>query len=279
MSAPASWSDEVAGGERFEFGANWAAFLSRLDENRIQTAEASLKEMLELDRLDGMTFLDVGSGSGLFSLAARRLGARVTSFDFDPKSVACTSELKQRYFEGDALWTIGTGSILDRDFVAGLPKSDIVYSWGVLHHTGEMWKAIENALNLVAPSGMLYISIYNDQGGASRRWTKIKRLYVKTPRHLRWAILLPAFGRLWGPTFVRDTLKRRPTSTWRSRRARGMDPWRDLIDWVGGYPFEVAKPEEVFDFCTERGFRLRKLKTCGGGLGCNEFVFVRADGK
>src|SRR5690348_7925528 len=108
MSAPSSWNEEVASGERFEFGANWAAFLSRLDEDRIQTAETSLKEMLELDRLDGKTFLDVGSGSGLFSLAARRLGARVTSFDFDQDSVACTSELKRRYFEDDPEWTIGT---------------------------------------------------------------------------------------------------------------------------------------------------------------------------
>jgi hypothetical protein len=54
-----------------------------------------------------------------------------------------------------------------------------------------------------------------------------------------------------------------------------MSPWRDLIDWVGGYPFEVAKPEAILDFYLRRGFTLKRLVTCGGSLGCNEYVFVR----
>jgi hypothetical protein len=54
-----------------------------------------------------------------------------------------------------------------------------------------------------------------------------------------------------------------------------MSRWHDLIDWVGGYPFEVASPEQIFDFCRERGLSLKRLKTCGGGSGCNQFVFEK----
>ena len=97
---------EVQSGERFEFGQNWALFLAVLDEERIRVAEASLKRMLRVESLEGVGFLDAGSGSGLFSLCARRLGATVHSFDFDPHSVACTQELKRRYYLDDARWRV-----------------------------------------------------------------------------------------------------------------------------------------------------------------------------
>ena len=272
------WRHDVESGGRFEFGANWTAFLKRLTPGRIEEAERSIKRMLAAERLDGKSFLDIGSGSGLFSLAARKLGARVRSFDFDPQSVACTAELKRRYFADDPDWIVTPGSVLDEEFLGGLGKFDIVYSWGVLHHTGKLWEALDNSAALVAPAGQLFISIYNDQGRASRVWTRVKAAYVKSPRALRWAVLLPAFARLWGPSLVRDTFKGHPLRSWSAYGERGMDPWRDVIDWVGGYPFEVARPEQVFDFLRARGFELRKLKTCAGGLGCNEFVFVRPDG-
>src|SRR5438876_354324 len=134
---------EVARGERFEFGKNWSRFLRELDEARITRAVDSLRDMLELDDLSGRSFLDIGCGSGLFSLAARRLGATVFSFDFDPQSVACTQEVKRRYCPQDGLWTINAGSALDSHFLKSLGQYDIVYSWGVLHHTGAMWQALE----------------------------------------------------------------------------------------------------------------------------------------
>src|SRR3954453_10925637 len=144
-------ADEVARGGRFEFGENWARFLAVVDESRIVEAERSLREMLGVERLDGRSFLDIGSGSGLFSLAAVRLGAeRVHSFDFDPSSVGCTLELRRRY-GADADWAVEQGSALDTAYLARLGTFDVVYSWGVLHHTGDMWRALGNVARLVAP--------------------------------------------------------------------------------------------------------------------------------
>src|ERR1700704_486469 len=108
---------EIAQGKRFEFGKNWSRFLTLLDDSRIARAEESLKMMLQVEDLEGKSFLDIGSGSGLFSLAARRLGARVHSFDYDPHSVACTRELRSRYFPDDPQWTVEQGSALDEEYL------------------------------------------------------------------------------------------------------------------------------------------------------------------
>lgn len=262
---------------RFEFGRNWQRFLRVLDEARIAEAEKSLRNMLEAENLNGRSFLDVGCGSGLFSLAARRLGAqKVHSFDFDPQSVACARELKRRYFPDDERWTIEPGSALHPGYLAGLGTFDIVYAWGVLHHTGDMWKAMENVTPLVRKGGRLFVALYNDQGGTSRCWKTVKKLYnQRLPGPIFVAsIFIPLFV---VKGFVGDLSRmQNPFLRYREyKKKRGMSIAHDWLDWLGGYPFEVAKPEEVFEFYRKRGFNLVKLKTAGGTLGNNEFVFMR----
>jgi len=273
---PATSQEEIAARERCAFGENWQRFLPVLDESRILKAEDSLRRMLGASDLQSKTFLDIGCGGGLFSLAARRLGARVHCFDYDPQSVACAQELRRRYFLQDPDWRIEEGSALDAGYLGGLGSFDVVYSWGVLHHTGAMWQALNNAARLVTPDGKLFIAIYNDQGRISDRWRAIKRAYNRLPRGLRFLVAIPVLVHLYWRRTLRDILRGRPFETWRNEgKERGMSPWRDVIDWVGGYPSEVAKPEAILDFYLRRGFHLTRLTTCGGSLGCNEYVFVR----
>jgi len=253
----------------FEFGKNWQHFLAVLNDERISQAESSLTNMLGLSTLKGHSLLDIGSGSGLFSLAAMRLKAeQVHSFDCDPQCVSCTQELKRRYFPDAINWSIEKGSILDVGYLQSMGQRDIVYSWGVLHHTGNMWQALENVVPLVKRGGKLFIAIYNDQGWLSKYWKCIKKNYNKNIA-LRLSIIALHTPYLFGIRALVRAFSRR------LKLDRGMSLWYDMIDWLGGYPFEVAKPEEICEFYQKRGFELQRMKTCGSRHGCNEFVFYK----
>jgi len=267
-------------GLRFNFGKNWRNYLKNLDKHKIEQAENSLQAMLRVRNLEGRTFLDAGSGSGLFSLAARQLGAKVTSFDYDPLSVECTESLKETHRKNDTAWTVTRGDVLDADWLASLGTFDVVYSWGVLHHTGDMRRALDNACARVKDNGFLFIALYNDQGAQSSLWKAVKYSYNRLPQAARSLLLWPAMARIWGPTIIKDALILEPLRTWNNySRERGMSPWHDVLDWVGGYPFEVANVDEVIRLMDRKGFALSNLKTVFGGHGCNEYVFHKTAGR
>lgn len=277
--ASAGTADDHERELRFRFGENWRRFVVLVDDQRIGAAERDLQQMLGRDDLTGLRFLDAGSGSGLASLAARRLGASVVSFDIDDESVEATAFLRRTHFgEDDPHWSVGHGSVLDDEYLASLGTFDVVHSWGVLHHTGAMWDACEKVIRCVKPGGSLFIAIYNDQGTWSDRWKRIKRLYCSgtAGRLLVTGVCVPA---IHARKLAADIVwLRNPLTRLRSKKARGMSGWHDMRDWLGGYPFEVAKPEEILDFYKARGFELTKLKTVGGSMGCNVFVFRETGG-
>ncbi len=268
---------EIRQGKRFEFGRNWSRFLRDISEERVTAAEVSLVELLGVSDFAGRSFLDVGCGSGLFSLAARRLGARVHSFDYDAESVACARALRSRYRPDDPDWTIETGSALDRKYLGSLGAFDVVYSWGVLHHTGAMWQALENVILPLQSGGTLCVAIYNDQGVQSVIWRQLKRLYNKLPRGPRLVMTVAVGLPLEAASLMRAVVTlqfRRYIRGWSgSGGVRGMNRWYDLVDWIGGYPFEVATPDQITAFYERHGLAPVTLRTCGSRLGCNEFVF------
>jgi len=274
-----SVDQEIATGERFEFGKNWTSFLGEIDDFRIQQAILSIQSLLNGKEFAGKTFLDVGSGSGLMSLAARKLGMHVVSFDYDPASVVCTNKLKEEYFTDDPAWLVYQGSVLDKSFLSGLGTFDFVYSWGVLHHTGDMWSALDNLLALVTDKGSVVVALYNDQGIWSKVWKIIKVTYNKLPRYLKTLfvvlVMMPRELKILAIPILKGKIRVVINRYSQSGNNRGMNWWHDMVDWVGGYPFEVSKPEDVFYFFKKRGFSLIELKTCAGELGCNEYVFEK----
>jgi SAM-dependent methyltransferase len=265
---------------RFRFGANWKKFLRRIGDQNIEAARESLTAMLQCEDFTAKTFLDVGSGSGVFSLAARQLGCRVVSFDYDEDSVACTEELRRRYFRNDrGEWITARGDATSASFMESLGKFDIVYSWGVLHHTGAMWLALEHTLRRVRDGGLLYIALYNDQGGWSRIWWLLKAVYCKLPGGLNTVFAYTAWYLIVFLGFIKSVILfrwRGATSilrdVFRPKPRRGMQQGTDILDWMGGMPFEVVGYDILVEYMRVRGFVLER-GTQKTGLGCHEWVF------
>jgi 2-polyprenyl-3-methyl-5-hydroxy-6-metoxy-1,4-benzoquinol methylase len=265
---------------RYGFGGNWKSFVAHaLNDQRVASAVASLRKLLGTDSLTGRRVLDIGCGSGLFSLAACLLeAAEVQSFDLDPDSVAAAESLRAAHGIPGERWRIGPGSVLDEGFMAALEPADVVYSWGVLHHTGQMWRAIDLAASRVRPGGLFAIAIYNKVRripDRSTMWWRIKRAYVGGGPATRFVMEAVYVA---NHMLTRLVTLRNPFRSLRDRGGggrRGMEFMHDVRDWLGGFPYEFATAGEVFHHVHDTlGFELVALNAVEGNA-CNEFVFRR----
>lgn len=270
MTEPTKTADPRGAALAFDFGENWDHF-SRdvLDRTRLAAAADSLTALFGAERLRGARVCDVGCGSGLFSIAAATLDAdRVLGFDINPRGIAVAQRnLAQLAPEAAGRVSFIQGSALDPGFATGLGHFDMVYAWGSLHHTGAMWPAIETTARLVDEGGTLVLALYN-RHWSSPGWTAVKVLYNLCPRVAR-PLLNVGFGALiYLATLV-------ATGSSPLRKERGMDFWYDVIDWLGGYPYEYAGIEEVRTRVEAMGFRMERALPPRVPTGCNEFVFRR----
>ena len=258
---------------RFGFGRNWSDFIAQhFSDARVESSRVHLLKALRLGSLEGLSFLDIGCGSGLHSLAALRAGAAsVNGFDYDPDSVATSLKVRDMTVGAAAPWTVEQGSVLDAARMERLGKADIVYSWGVLHHTGDMWTAMDNAVIARKPDGVVYIALYSSDQYVeppAAHWVRIKRAYNECgafgKRMMEWRHALGLF---------RIGLRERksPWTVMREAGVRGMDFWTDIRDWLGGWPIEFASYAEVEAWGARHGLTVVNAIV---GEGCTEYILA-----
>jgi SAM-dependent methyltransferase len=263
----------------FDFGKNWADFVDKhFSEERVRIAQEHLLGFLRLPDLTGKRMVDIGCGSGLHSLAALRANAKeLVSFDYNPDAVATTRRL-HALSGSPGHWHIEQGSVLDQPYMAGLGKFDLVYSWGVLHHTGDQWTALRHAAECVAPSGVLYVALYTSDvfvDPPAEYWLTVKRRYNRSAWSGKRAI------EAWyiaGQFYNLLRQHQNPLAyVWGYKKSRGMSYYTDVKDWVGGWPMEFSSVQEVTDFARDQlKFELINIKT---GEANTEYLLRRQSGR
>lgn len=263
---------------RFAFGANWKSFSKAATQASLEEARNGLATLLGTDDLSGRTFLDIGSGSGIHALAALSLGAaQVCAVDIDRDSVEATETMLRTHASGAPV------SVFQHDILGPidpLPASDVVYSWGVLHHTGNLELAMQNAAACVAPGGLFAFALYR-KTLCCPLWTLEKRWYVRASdaarqrAHAAYRAAYRVGLRVIGQRYDEYV------ASYRSRR--GMDFAHDVADWLGGYPYESIAPAAVerrmralgFEpvWCNVREDVVSRLGLLGSG--CDEYVYRR----
>jgi 2-polyprenyl-6-hydroxyphenyl methylase/3-demethylubiquinone-9 3-methyltransferase len=262
-------------GRRFGFGRNWKHYSKLIDPARLEKAEKHLQDRFKVEKFNG-NFLDIGSGSGVFSAAALNLGANVKAFDYDINSVETSKKIIAAFAKGKTNWEVSRGDILTPDHNQDISQSDYIYAWGVLHHTGDMKLAIETIASNASIGTRWVIAIYNDLGKKSVTWTKLKKLYVRVIL-LRPFLLVYAYCRFWAKQQINSLIHfRNPFTSWRDYTidSRGMSAWYDLIDWAGGYPFEVATPDWIVAKIEPFGWEIQEIWR-NNAVGNNEFLFIK----
>ena len=262
--------------KRFGFGENWKNFIEKsFDQKKVELSKRHMLKFLQRNDLDSLSFLDIGCGSGLHSLAAFQLGAaRVVSFDYDPKAVEATRSLCE-YAGQPQNWIVMQGSVLDKSFLGTLPQCDLVYSWGVLHHTGDVWQAIRNAADRVRKGGRFYIALYSADvhiDPTPEFWLDVKQKYLGESwfkkKWMEWWYIW-RFQMRYNPFVL-------PMILWQIiqyKKNRGMDYFTDIRDWLGGWPMEFCYDNDVIKFASEHlSLELINIAT---GEANTEFLFKK----
>ncbi len=256
---------------QFDFGKNWIEFANKaLTPARIEAARADFISLFQGIPLQGKSFLDIGFGQGLSLLFAAEQGAHAYGNDINPKCAEALARTKSLLGNANKVPVV-IGSVLVDSIVGRLRGAsggagfDIVHSWGVLHHTGNMRRAFRNTAALVKPEGHLVIAIYN-RHWSSPLWRAIKWGYCKAPSWIKKA-MIGAF------VPIIALAKFAVTGSNPLRQERGMDFYYNVIDWVGGYPYEYASCSELVRMVENLGFRCIRQVDAKVPTGCNEFVF------
>jgi SAM-dependent methyltransferase len=254
---------------QFDFGSNWRSFSeNKLDDGRLKAAIQSLQFLSQKESFEGLSFLDIGCGSGLFSIAAFRLGAKKSlGIDVNPTCISVSKSNADSYKCPTDSVSFKEMSVLDGSQLSQLESFDIVYAWGSLHHTGKMWEAITNSAKKVKEGGLFCLAIYKKHW-TSPLWNFIKWSYNRMPRFLQKPLLFLFAGLIFAAKLI--ITRENPL-----KKERGMDFWHDVIDWMGGYPYEYASEKEVKDYVTSQGFRAIHTVLCKTPTGCNEFAFYK----